>query len=290
MRRLCAALALPALCVGLAACGSGDDGGGEEGEVPASAEPVARAFSSVGVVALGFSAPLGAAARMLGPDSGEDQVRRDVETAVGGQSGPLPAGDGVLGGDEPIVEGAGCVTWTWGAGLSATIEFDGCTFQSGDMVDGSLTLAITLSPVSISLGFGELAINQTVLDGTLAVGVAGADLDRTTTVTADFTYAAAGGETTLELDQVTIASRPAETSVDGSGVLTTGGVEAMFTATDVAWQDGECHPSGGTLFYDDGTVAATIGFLRNTPVDGIVRVTVGNFSTETMLLEPCPSI
>jgi hypothetical protein len=271
------------LLVVMVACGGVDD----EGEVPASAQPVTAAFSETTVLALAFGAPLGEAGRDLGPGTDQGTVRGEAEQAFGGGPDTPAAGDGLQGGDEPVVEGTTCVTWTWGVGLSATIVFDMCTLQSGDTVDGTLTIAITLTPVTIALGFDALTINQDTLDGTLAVSSTGGDGDRVTTLTTDFTYTTGGGATTLALSGVTVTNTETGTVIDGSGALTTESVDVTFTATAVTWKDGECHPSSGTLRYDDGTVDATIGFLPTTPADGIVTVTVGSFTTQAMLLAPC---
>jgi hypothetical protein len=93
----------------------------------------------------------------------------------------------------------------------------------------------------------------------------------------------------IVLDDVQLDYDTAGTTVSGSGMISSGTVDASFTGNAVHWNTGECLPTSGTLVYTPtGGTAMTAEMLATTPADGIVNVTIPPFPAfPYMLFEPC---
>ncbi len=244
-------------------------------EVPASAAAVAEAFSAGGGAAVGLGAPfVGDGEDLNGRDgAGEADGRNATENAISGNS---------------VVTDPACVAYAW-AGLSVTVTFTGCVLEmTGDSLDGVVALGVTLNPAAFTMTLDGLAIGGDSFDGSASLTwTDGAGPSPALDV--DLTYTSGGSSTHLVLQDVAVEATATSASVSGSGTLETGGVSATLTLDAVTWQTGECHPTSGSLTYEDGgPFPVTITFLPTTPADGIVEVQVNGFpSAPVELLAPC---
>lgn len=244
---------------------------------PESAAPFAAAFSQGAGSAVALGAPLVTHGTDLeGRDAaGEDDAHTAVENGVSRDS---------------VVTDPACVAYSW-AGLSVTITFTDCVLETtGQSLDGALTLAVELAPVVFTLTFDSLAIDADTTDGTIALSWTGPDGSPGVGFDVDLTYTTAGAASHIVLQDFTVIADATSAVIAGSGSLQSGAIDASFDATDVTWTTGNCHPTSGSVEYEDGGAwPVTITFLPTTPADGIVEVQVGPFpSAPVALLSACP--
>ena len=105
----------------------------------------------------------------------------------------------------------------------------------------------------------------------------------TVTLTADLTYLAADGETSVTLENVTVTHTKGVTVLDGKGSVTRAATTA-FVARKLTWLKGDSLPSSGTLTLTQGSLTAVITFLPTTPATGVVLVQIGSLPASEMTL------
>jgi len=243
-----------------------------------SIPPATASFATAFVAGAGPAAGLGTpfVAR------GDSLEQRDAPTEGDGRT----AAEGAIGGDSVVTDPL-CVGYSW-AGLSVTVTFTGCILETtGQSLDGSVTLAVTLSPAAFSMTLGSLTIDGESFTGTVALvwveGRLGPLLD------VDMTYESGGASTHLVLDDISVTTTAASASISGTGSLDTGTAYSL-TMTGLTWQTGDCLPTSGSVMTPDlGPFPVTVSFLSTTPADGIANVQVGAFTpVATELFAPCP--
>ena len=213
-----------------------------------------------------------------GDGASEEDIRNTVESGIVEQGG----GDANEASTEPS-----CSELTWLGGLSARITFDGCPTSSGGTVDGDMTLGIGLFPTRFAIGFDDLRVDGSTLDGsgtiTFQKGL--------TTLDADFAYVNGGEATRIVLDGVSIQVGASGTTLAGSGYLKVGPLDGDFALGNPTWRSGDCIASSGSITYSDVSgVSITGRFLPTTPDDGVVEVQIGSLAPYPyQLIQPCGS-
>lgn len=264
-------------------------------EVPASAEPVAVAFTQGAGIVVGVGASLASTGNGISDDATEEEAKGDIEDGVGGEgdnnrnAAPNGVPDFATLSRSLALENPECVTLTW-VGLTATITYNQCINSDGATINGAITLGLQLIPLRFFVAFDQLTVDTVSYDGEIGLAFTGPVGMRSVSLDADFSYND-GTQNELDLSNLSIAVNQVtggtNVVVNGSGSVVTPEVSATVQAGGITW-DGECLPTSGSLAYNSGLTAATITFLETTPVDGEVIVSVGSFTTQTQLLPPCP--
>jgi hypothetical protein len=263
------ALASVLLASILSSCG---DGRPTEPSPPASTPPPS-ASTVAAVVTDGTGAALSVASPVKGqfdgPRRDDARVRSDVQAGYSAARFAAPFG---------------CVSVTW-QDRTATITFVDCTLpESGETIDGTLSLTFANDPLVFTLGFQSLRIAGTSYEGTVRVsGVAGSVL-----MEANLKFVAENAQTELTLTQLQIGATTQSRFADGTGVVSSPEVSTTVTLNDVTWPPGSCLPNGGSLSYQDNGRPVTITFTEATPTTGEVIMQIGNLPPfTTVLVDPC---
>ena len=186
---------------------------------------------------------------------------------------------------DSVVNEPTCATFDWTA-LTATVTFDNCTFeQTGSSLTGTLTAAITFTPLQVTLTFDSIAVDGRSVDGSVILTFSSEALN----VEASLGFDTAQGATTLDLDGAIVVSDTGIVVFDGTGALTTPAASNSLTASGITWVQGDCPPSDGSAVVTTDGTPTTMRFLSSTPATGEVEITVPPFpATTAALLEPCP--
>lgn len=283
--------------------GDGDgDADGEEPELSAEAESALSAFVEGLSAAVALGAPL--------VQDGE-ALRDDPSSGTAGDARDRSARDRVENGvaGDSIVTDAACVAFDWDR-LTVAITFTGCALeQTGESLDGVLSMTISFGPVVLSMTFEDLAVGETTLDGTVTMAFGGQCMDgdpdctpceegdeecaaaeeRQRTLTADLTVES-GGSFAATLDGlVVVVGDDGSVSLDGAATVASESFSGDLVLTTVTFAAGDCLPSAGTLALNDGSpLTTTLTFLPATPATGEVRVQIGPFpATTAALFPPC---
>ena len=241
-------------------------GGLEEEELSGDTRESTAAVTSASGAAAGLAAG-------LAPRLQELYARHDTATAAEARE----AVEDAFAAHQP------CASFQWSGGLSGTVTFTNCTLAAtGQTVDGALGVTIKLRPMTeVTLSFSQLTVQGNTYDGSLKVAVSGAPA--TVTLTADLTYLAADGETSVTLENVTVTHTKGVTVLDGKGSVTRAATTA-FVARKLTWLKGDSLPSSGTLTLTQGSLTAVITFLPTTPATGVVLVQIGSLPASEMTL------
>lgn len=247
--------------------------------VPDSVEPLLATFAGAGATITEVAAPLSQSG--VSADSGETTAKSDVQEGLGGNRSD---------GDQPAaLSDPACVSFAW-AGLTATVTYDQCVSEeTGAVIDGGITVGMTLIPVSFSITFDNLTIGPNLFDGTVSLTFRGTAPNITTELAFDLVVDD-GTNNSIDLDQATLTVATGSVTVDGTGTFSNANSSSTFTATQVNWS-GDCLPTSGTVDFDDGTFFGTAEFLPTTPTLGEVRIIVPPFidSVEPILAPGCAS-
>lgn len=246
---------LLALSIGTLACAPSE---------PHNADMVTRSFTEVGRTVSVLATPSAEEADMV--EDSDQQMEEETKSTFGESQ-------------ESIVRDPECVSVEW-AEWAATVRFDDCLLASGEPLDGSIGLSLSWIPFGVRLDFGDLVVAQASFDGSIVVST-GTEL----VISADLDLA--DEDTSVRLDQLTLATQVERTAINGSGFVDDPALSTGLTFSGVTWQHPECLPSSGTLNYDDGGLDVTITFLPTTPTDGVVGVSWLNIYQEQALLDPC---
>lgn len=246
-------------------------------EVPESVEPLLQTFGGAGQTITEVAAPLSESG--VSPDSDDTTAKSDVQEGLGGtrSDGDVPA----------ALTDPGCITFSW-AGLTATIDYNQCVSEeTGQVIDGGLTVGMTLIPVTFFSTMDNLTIGGTLFDGTVSLSFSGVSPNVTTELAFDLVVDN-GASSQIDLDNATLAVNAGSVTVDGAGTFSNETISATFTATAVTWT-GDCLPTSGTVDFDDGTFFGTAEFLSTTPTTGEVHVIIPPFidSVEPLLAPGC---
>jgi hypothetical protein len=181
--------------------------------------------------------------------------------------------------------GQGCVTFAW-SGLSATMTFEQCPMASGEVLNGSVTLSLVLSPyVGIAVGCNQLSMGDKVLDGWMGLAASGPIEDLTISVGVDMSFDDPNSH--LELRETVMAIHSGIASLDGQGQVSVDGTDTSFGASNLIWDFSDCLPTSGSLSFTV-EIPVNVTFLESTPETGIVVVEYGNIGPfEYPLFPPC---
>jgi hypothetical protein len=270
-------------------------------ELPAETREAVVALTEAVTAAAALGAPLVEDGEALrdSPDSWTPGDLRDSTTRDRIEQG--------VAGDSIVTDGT-CVAFDW-AMLTVSITFTGCVLElTGESLDGTVTLAVSFGPTTLTMTLDALSIGELTVDGTAALNLGGScrDSDPTCTPCPDDDEACLAEQepqrtltASLTLTMGTsfeISVEALELETDGSGATMSGegsivseSLTADFVATDLRIVTGDCLPSSGTLSLDDGgPLVTTITFLSATPDDGVVTVQLGSFPpADLALFSPC---
>lgn len=144
----------------------------------------------------------------------------------------------------------------------------GCTLMNGHTVSGAITLAlsVTLQSMSMGLTFDQLVVDTTDLDGTLSFDAAEGSVG--------FDMLLTSGTTTTDVTLTLSAATPTVLQIDGTGSVTEGSSTTALAFDQVQWAQGACYPQNGTLVVTAPPAAAgSIAFDSSTPTTGKATLT-----------------
>lgn len=168
------------------------------------------------------------------------------------------------------------------SGTTVTVTFGpapGCALQNGAKISGSVSVGVEKSGSTITL---TLTLTQVVSNGVPLSGNA----TFVTTTGSSFTVTAnvTSGTTTWVVTDLTATGGTGTATLNGS-VTVSGDTASSLTLTSLTWAAAACYPHSGTIASKKGLVTTVITFDANTPITGLVKVTVGR-KTSTV---PLPS-
>jgi hypothetical protein len=166
------------------------------------------------------------------------------------------------------------------------LTFDQCELTSGELLNGSLTLDLVLSPyVGISLTCGEITIDDKRLDGWMGLAASGPVEDLTISVGIDMSFEDATSR--LDFQETVLALKADLAYIDGQGYAAVDSQQAAFEADQLIWYFADCLPSSGSLSLDMG-IPVRVTFTADTPATGIVLVEIGGMGPfEEPMFPPC---